>query len=299
MQLVDAHRRLDRLARGALLQPAMVLPLVVQRPGDDRNGARRVLGCQGDRVGLERQDAVRSENLVLVGIARLQARDEQLPHAGRKAQPHRMTATVPAIEAADYRHSARVGRPHGEAHALHTVHFQHLRAEYPADLPVIAFGKQVHVQLAQLRTEAVGVFSDLLAAGPANLQQVGLLMWQADKEESGHLPLLHHGKQLLIAIKHFGTQGIGQVGANHDSLAVRMRPENGKRVAMLGSHQRVYIGVAGHQGFPWHGQNRTISHWSLHRKAVVPGPAIPVAGRATRLVGSPLRKRSRKRIFPG
>src|SRR3546814_6887833 len=97
-----------------------------------------------------------------------------------------MTATVPAIEAADYRHSARVGRPHGEAHALHTVDFQHLRAEYPADLPVIAFGKQVHVQLAQLRTEAVGVFGDLLAAGPANLQQVGLLDRKSTRLNSSH-----------------------------------------------------------------------------------------------------------------
>lgn len=299
MQLVDAHRRLEGLARGALLQPGLVLPLIIQWPGDDRCGSRRMLGGECDGISLQRQDAVGAENLVLVGIAGLQARNEQLPYARRKAQPHRVSASVPAIEAADYRDAPRIGCPYGETHTLHAVDLDHLGAEHPADLPMVALGEQMHVQLAQLRTEAVRVFGDLLTTGPADAQQVGLLVSQTGDEEAGHLALLHHRQQLLVAVQHFRAQCVGQVGAHHHCFAIGVRPKNGERVAMLGSHQSIYIGVTRHQGFPWHGQGRAISHWNLHRKAVVPGPSAPVAGRATRSDGSPLRKRSRTRISPG
>src|SRR5690606_8794697 len=118
----------------------------------------------------------------------------------------------------------------------------------------------------------------------------GLLVRQAGKEEPWHLPLLHDRQLPLVTVEYLDTQGIGQVGADHHALAIWMRSQDRKRVAMFGSHQGVYIGVARHQRFPWHGQGRATNHWNLHRKAVVPRRAIPVAGRATRLGGSPLRK---------
>ncbi len=210
-----------------------------------------------------------------------------------------MAAAVPAVEAADHRDAPGVGRPDGETHALYAVHLDHLGAEHPADLPMVAFGEQVHVQLAELWAETVGIFSDLFPARPANLQKVGLLMGQSSEEETRYLPLLHHRQQLLVAVQQLHTERVGQVGPYHHSIAVRVRSEHGEGIAMFGSYQGVHIGIAGHQGLPWRGQNRAINHWNLHRKAVVPGPAVPVAGRATRPGGSPLRKRSRTRISPG
>jgi hypothetical protein len=47
-----------------------------------------------------------------------------------------------------------------------------LGAEAPGQVAVVAFGEQVKVHVAQ-RAKAVGVFGHLLAAGPADLQQVG------------------------------------------------------------------------------------------------------------------------------
>src|SRR3546814_2171295 len=80
---------------------------------------------------LKRLHAVRAENLIFVGTADRQARDENLPDAGGSTRTHDMTATVPTVEVADHRYAPRVRRPHRKAHAFdrseeHTSELQSL-----------------------------------------------------------------------------------------------------------------------------------------------------------------------------
>ena len=103
---------------------------------------------------------------------------------------------------------------------------------------------------------------DLFATGPANLQQIRLLIGQPGEEKAGHLALLH-GRQHspAAALKHFDAQRIRQVGAHDQPITVRVRAKNGKRVAMFGAHQRIDIGIGWQQVFTGHCHGRTINHW--------------------------------------
>ena len=56
-------------------------------------------------------------NLELVLFAVRQIGNEQLPHAGRGQQPHRVHAAVPPVEVADHADAIGVRRPHREMHA--------------------------------------------------------------------------------------------------------------------------------------------------------------------------------------
>lgn len=81
---------------------------------------------------------------------------------------------------------------------------------------MVAFGEQVQVHVAQLRAEAVGVFGDLLAAGPADLQQVRVCFIEVRGEQTGQAALLHFGEDApVMPGQHAHIQGIGQEDADH------------------------------------------------------------------------------------
>src|SRR5690606_22628445 len=146
----------------------LVLPLVLQRRLDPRTGVRRQRGRAGHRVGLQRQNPAMAEDLVLVALARLQTRNEQLPDARRIAQAHGMAAPVPAVEVAHHRDPPCVRRPERETHASDAIDTDALGAQAVAQIAMIALAEQVGVHLTQQWTEAVGIFGFLLTAGPAD-----------------------------------------------------------------------------------------------------------------------------------
>ncbi|MNR03227.1 hypothetical protein D3C85_1191120 [compost metagenome] len=94
-------------------------------------------------------------------------------------------------------------------------------------------------------TEAVGVFADLLAAGPLYVQQVGLLRGEVADKQPWHLTLFKGADRFgVAALQHLYTQGIGKVRT--DVLATRtitVRPEDRKRVMMFGPYQRLNVGL--------------------------------------------------------
>ncbi len=81
MQFVDRDGRVHRLPRGTIGQPFLVVPVEVIGSGDHGTGGRRMFGGQGDGVGLQRQQAMGTEDFIFVHLTRDDARDEQLPHA--------------------------------------------------------------------------------------------------------------------------------------------------------------------------------------------------------------------------
>ena len=161
-----------------------------------------------------------------------------------------MPSPVPLVEAAHHGYTPRVRRPDGKAHALYPIDLRRLRTEHTGQLAMVAFGEQVQVHFSQLRTEAVGVLGDMFAAGPTDLQQIGLWVGQAREEQPRDLALLHGCQRTAAgAFQHLDAQRIGQVGTHHQTVTIRMGAENRKWVTMLGTNQRIDIGVAGQKMF--------------------------------------------------
>src|SRR5205823_13200609 len=85
VELVDRDRRIERVARAARLHPRTVTPLVVELP---HHGGWLRPQLAGEREGirlLEWARTVSRSDPELVERARLDVRDEPLPHAGRTA----------------------------------------------------------------------------------------------------------------------------------------------------------------------------------------------------------------------
>src|SRR5208337_1912978 len=81
----------------ALAHPGLVSPDMTAEVMDDRGAVRRRLGVYGERVGLQENGAVGGLDLVLVEVARPDARNEQRPD-----------------RELDARHTAARGRPRAE-----------------------------------------------------------------------------------------------------------------------------------------------------------------------------------------
>ncbi|KAF1029383.1 MAG: hypothetical protein GAK37_01794 [Pseudomonas sp.] len=243
VQFVDRQRCVDVLPLATGLHPVLVLPVHLQRRGHSGSGVGRQLGGQRYRVGLERQDTVGAEQFVLVGRARLQVRDKQLPHTGRMTQTHGVPAAVPHVEIAHHRHSPGVRRPHGKTHAVDTVHTGDLRTKATAEVAVVALGKQVQVHLTEQRAKTVGIFGDLLTTGPLNLQPVSLLLAKAAHKQTRYGACRQHTQRFVTFTgQHLDAQGTRQKHTNKlPALPVIMRPQNGERVRVFGPHQRVNV----------------------------------------------------------
>ncbi|MNB99514.1 hypothetical protein D3C75_468000 [compost metagenome] len=251
VQFVDRQGRRHPLMVATGQHPVLVLPVDFQRRGDFRGGVRRQAGGQRHRVGLQRQDAVGTENFVLVGVPRLQARDEQLPDPGGMPQAHRMAAPVPDVEITDHRHPPGIGCPHRETHTVDAVHGLELGTEARTEVAVIAFGKQVQIHVAQQGAEAVRVFGRLLATGPTGAQQIRLRAVEMPGKQPRRLCGLKTPKRFARAPgQNFYTQGAWQIGADELSTGtITVGAKYGEGIDMLGAHQCIDIPCAGQQRF--------------------------------------------------
>ena len=156
VQLVGRHRLIGGRAAGPRGEPVVVAPRV-RRFVDDGCRGRRHLGPRGHRVCLQDPAAVRGEDLVLVGGAGRQTRDEQFPDTGRAEAAHRVRRAVPPVEVADHAHGLRVRRPDGERHARDAREMAHMGAQHVPELFVPALADEVLVDLAERRQMPVRV----------------------------------------------------------------------------------------------------------------------------------------------
>ncbi|MCY1519870.1 hypothetical protein D9M68_546340 [compost metagenome] len=198
MQLVDRQCLVVGLVLGAPGHPVLVLPVEHQGLHHPRTGGRRHLPGEGDRVGLERQQAIRAEDFVFVQLTGAQARNEQFPDPGRVAQAHGMAAAIPAIEFAHHRHPSGIRRPDSETHAGNSILLQQLGAQAAAQVTVVAFVEEVEVHFAQQGTEGVRVLGYLLGAGPADAQAIGAALRQVALEQAVRVGARHHAETVVV-----------------------------------------------------------------------------------------------------
>ena len=156
MRLVNADRGGAVVAPGAAVHPVAIGPAVARNGLDDRRRFRRMLRAEGHGIGLQDGGAVLRQDLELVGLARLDAGQKHLPHAGPDPA-HRRAPPVPGVEIANHRDAPRVGRPDREMHAGDPLMRDRMRAERVPQPPVGAFADQVDVHVAQHAAKAVGI----------------------------------------------------------------------------------------------------------------------------------------------
>lgn len=108
---------------------------------------------------------------------------------------------------------------------------------------MVAFGEQVQVHVAQLRAEAVGVFGDLLAPGPADLQQVRLCLVQVSAEQPGQAALHHFGQHPpVLPGEHPTAQGAGQESTHPDTTrTIAMGTQYCERIGVLGAGKGIEL----------------------------------------------------------
>ena len=185
MALVDRDRRVAGARRRA--RPASSDPTTPARQARARpRRCAAALGGERERIRLQRQQlAVGALDLVLVGRAPVDPRDEQLPDAALHALAHGVAPAVPAIEVADHGHPTGVRRPDQKRDAGDALELHGMGAQLLVQPQVVALGDQVGVHLAEERREAVWVIDlDGIAGAHLQAQPVGVAVRQRPDEQS-------------------------------------------------------------------------------------------------------------------
>ena len=231
VHLVGGHRPIEP----AVLMPAFFHPLVVapaetRRPGHDGGGARRQLEAHRVGVGFREHLAVLRPQLELVLLAGANPRDEDLPHAVRQQQAHRVDAPVPAVEVADDADAVGVGRPDREVDPGDRAAVRRVRAEFLVSAQLRALAQQVEIEVGQDPAEPVGI-----------VHLAGAAVLPADAQA------VVHGQRVPRPPRHHPLEQVGPCEASHRERPARHRREQldvlGVRVE-IPNHQR---GLAGHR----------------------------------------------------
>src|SRR5205085_5457696 len=99
-----------------------------------------------ERIALLQQSAGSRPDLVLVFLSVGQIRDEQLPDADRREQPHRVHAAIPPVEVANHTDPLGVRRPYREVHTGGAADADAVRPELVERPMMRALAEQVQTE---------------------------------------------------------------------------------------------------------------------------------------------------------
>ncbi len=184
---------------------------------------------EAHRIRLQRlHGAVRPSDPVLVARAVADAGQERLPHAGRAADAHQVTSTVPAVEVADDRHPSRVRRPDGEMGPPRAFVVDHVGAQHVPQPLVRALADEILVHLSQHGTEAVGIVVIPLPPRRLSAQEVGRALRDQPREDARCADRLERMGHLILDHEH--RLGGRIEGGDAHLAAVVVRPEDGEGI---------------------------------------------------------------------
>ena len=248
MHLVDRNRRRNRVGGRGANPPRLVAPGMVRQPMNARCRRRRQLLLETERVGLERQElAVRPEELVFVEPAAGDAGQEDFPQAGFLALAQRVAATVPVVEISDHAHPAGIGRKHCKAGAGDALAHRRVGAELLIEPQVPPLGKEIVVDLAEHRREAIGI---LLLEGMVAFDEAQAVVGTVGPRQHGRKQPIRVGADQFgdfRAGRRVDQQRARHAGTEHphDPMAAiePVGTENGEGIAMAAADQRLDRGL--------------------------------------------------------
>ena len=237
VHLIDGDRAIMRVGGAAVLHPGVIVPLVGGF-GDDGGGVRRNFVLTLHRVSLHLPRVIGVQDLELVGLARADSGDEDLPHAGGAELAHGMTAAIPSVEVTDYAHGMGVRGPHGECGAYHLfagravcaahriVIAQHMRAKRLPELLVTALAEQIGVHVADCGHIAIWVvLNEHCAAFPLGPDTVvgnrGLLLSAGSRHGNHEHAVVFVGHRVFAILGEDG-HGLGKRTQHTDCGGVGM-----------------------------------------------------------------------------
>ena len=250
VDFVNAHRRAQRIAFAAPLQPGLIVPLELARVPDDGGVFRRHLEEKSAGIGVQLDVPVRVANFKFVMRADADARNENFPDAGCAEQPQGMKPSVPLVEIADDADALRVWRPDGETRAGHPVNHAQLRAEFFVNAAFVALAEEEQIRFAQSWQKRKGIAR---AAGLALMigdhQVVGINLahrFGDGLKDIGFRNPLQFKRRLVFFVDRLNGDfgGIRKQGADDEAgaAAKRMHPEQrvGRLVGQLNEAAQLF-----------------------------------------------------------
>ena len=143
-----------------------------------------------------------------------------------------MTPSVPAVEVADYADALRVGCPHAKQDSGNAVDFVRMRAQEGAGMAVPAFGEQVQVEIAHLRTEGIRVARNVFPALGIMPDQAVMLGQVAAVAAPFEQVSLRQAGHRQAAFRNLHLHGARNEGAHHGRFPFLMAPQYGERVVV-------------------------------------------------------------------
>ena len=229
VDLVDRDRLIGPLRVRAAGHPVRIRPAIARDVAHDRGRLRRMLRTKAHRVGLFVPLAIGAEDLVFIGRALADQRQEDFPDAGGAAPAHDVAPPVPGIEIADDRDAPRIRRPDREMRAAHPFVFDDMRAQHLPQRVMRALAQQIFVHLAQDRAKAIGVLDQPFLAVAAAAQLVRL----CPRDLAGKQPRIACDRLQRTGLArdhggHFG--GAGVEGGDVTQPALAMGAEHGEGI---------------------------------------------------------------------
>ena len=239
MHLVDRNGCRQVLPFRALRHPVSVCPRKLRRSGHDRPGSGRQFGLPRQRVRLpDKRCAIGIHDGVFVDFAGPKIGNKQLPCSGLRAEPHRVAAWIPGIEAADDGNAARVRGPRCEHHAFYARKCAQVRSELERQIEIASLRDQMKLKIREEQAKRIGVRILDHAARPGDLQRVIGIGLNQGLEQAG----FSLDKGTSGAVSHQRHRcGTGQEGTHDEAVAEWMPAQDRKRIAMTGGLQRLDI----------------------------------------------------------
>ena len=287
---MDIGRSNQEPASPPLLHPRGVLPLVARGIVHDRRGARRQLAVERVRIGLLEHVPGARADLELVVLARLEIRQEDLPHAARHEVPHHVHAAVPPVEIANHADALGGWRPHREVHAAGVPQRHHVRSELLVGAQVTALAEQVHVEVGEHAPEVVGIAAlHRDAAGEMGHDPVVHLGGRGRARDhrlehtagvgAFHRDVLRDG--MHHAQRHLSRGGLEHADDQRVARLVAVRAQHAERIGEVSGGERVED-VSGTDG----GGGGTCAHTGVDctpRGRLIPADAGAPRGASTRV----------------
>jgi hypothetical protein len=175
----------------------------------------------------------------LYSVPSAKRRNEDFPDAGAEPLAHRVPAAVPVVEVADDGHALRIGRPHGEVHAVDAFVRRRVRAEPVVQLGVPAFPDQPVVDGPEHGPVRIRIIEDPRVDAIGRAQAIRRAARNRAFEEAGVMAAQKRGEQRAVTRDHVDGVSAGNE-RTHDEPATRLvYAEHGERIFMPPVDDRV------------------------------------------------------------
>ena len=204
MNLVNGHRTVETVGLLAVVHPVFVFPMIIFDVVNDRCRIRPFFGIKSNRIRLNQYVVLLGFDFVFVKFALPDAGNENIPDAAGRMFAHNVDTSVPIVEAADDGNTLGIRRPDGKTYAGHAVHRHRMRTEFFIHVKMGAFGKEIGVDVADIRLKTIGIFGHIgIAQVVFDFETIGEIFPDAEVNliEAAIIKFGHHPQRRAVVFQ--------------------------------------------------------------------------------------------------